>query len=156
MKTETKMLTSITVVAVFGASGALAGANEASYRGGSFDGRHGMDHIEGALHDLAATMPFGTIAMGCSGGFPRAGTERLRADGLDAYDSSGDGNLSLEEFANLWNEATHGTTVRMFQMFDVDGDAVVARAEYERQLTGLAKWPDHNGDEDNSHWRDGD
>ncbi|MYF89098.1 MAG: hypothetical protein F4186_06945 [Boseongicola sp. SB0676_bin_33] len=156
MKTESRMLTSITVVAVFGASGALAGANEAGYRGGGFDGRHSMGHFEGALHDLAAMMPFGTIATGCDGGFPMAGTESLRADGIDAHDSSGDGNLSLEEFAKLWNEATHGTTVRVFQMFDVDGDAVVTRAEYERQLTGLARRPDHDGDEDDSHWRDGD
>ena len=42
MRTETKILTSITLIAVLGAGGALAGESEGGFRGGGFDGRHGM------------------------------------------------------------------------------------------------------------------
>ena len=156
MRTETKMLTSITLVAVFSAGGALAGESEGGFRGGGFDGRHGMGHLEDDLHDLAAAAPFGAIGKDCDGGFPHAGIDRLRGDRLGTHDSNGDGNLSLEEFAALWDEATRGTTVRMFQMFDVDGDAVVTRAEYERQLTGFVRRAENDGDNGHGHWGDGD
>lgn len=156
MRTETKLLTSITLVAFFGAGAALAGESEGGFRGGGFDGRHGMGHLEDDLHDLAAAAPFGTIGMDCDGGFPHAGIERLRSDRLDAHDSNGDGNLSLEEFAALWNEATRQTTVLAFQLFDIDGDATVTRAEYDRQLTGFVRRAENDGDNGHGHWGDGD
>ena len=156
MRTETKTLTAITLVAVFGAGGALAGESEDGFRGGGFDGRHGMGHLEDGLHDLAAAAPFGAIGTDCDGGFPHAGIERLRSDRLDAHDADGDGKLSLEEFAALWNEATRRTTVRMFQLLDVDGDATVTRAEYDRQLAGVARRADNDDDNGHGHWGDGD
>lgn len=156
MRTETKILTSITLIAVLGAGGALAGESEGGFRGGGFDGRHGMGHLEDDLHDLAEAAPFGTIGMDCDGGFPHAGIERLRSDRLDVHDSNGDGNLNLEEFAALWNEATRQTAVRAFQLFDIDGDATVTRAEYDRQLTEFVRRADSDGDSGHGHWGDGD
>ena len=57
-----------------------------------------------------------------------------------------DGNLSLEEFAGLWHEATRPLTVRAFQMLDTDGDAVVTRAEYDRPLAGIVERLDRDRD----------
>lgn len=108
MRTATKSQTSITLVAVFGADGALAGESEGGFRGGGFDGRHGMGHLEDNLHDLAAAAPFGAIGM----------------------DGDGDVNLSPEEFAALWNEASRRTAVRAFQLFDINGDATLGTLEW--------------------------
>ena len=62
---------------------------------------------------------------------PRPRFDKARNDRHAAHDADGDGNLSLEEFAELWHETTRPLTVRAFQMLDTDGDAVVTRAEYE-------------------------
>ncbi len=146
MRTNTTILTAITLVAVVGAGGALAGENEASHHDDGFEGRHGKDHFDGDLHVLTAAGPRGTFGMDSDGGHARAGIETLRNNRLAAHDGNGDGNLSLEEFAALWHEATRRTTVRAFQLFDVNGDAIVTQEEYDQRLANFVRRRDYDGD----------
>ena len=41
---------------------------------------------------------------------------------------------------------TRPFTVRVFQMLDTDGDAVITRAEYDRPLAGIVARLDRDGD----------
>ena len=168
MKTKTKTLAAIAVAAVLGGA-ALAGASYAGHRHGGFDGRHG--HGLGLLHKgqlaVSAMEMFDSIDADGDGKLTQAEIDRLRNDRHGTHDTDGDGSLSLEEFAGLWHETTHPLTVRVFQMLDTDGDAVVSRAEYDRPLAGIVERLDRDGDgglsmrdrrhdDDDGHWWDDD
>ena len=62
------------------------------------------------------------------------------------YDTDGDGNLSLSEFAGLWTELTQPLKIRGFQFLDTDGDAKISKAEIDERLAGMVRRFDRNGD----------
>jgi len=79
-------------------------------------------------------------------GRAQAEIDQVRNDRHAAHDADRDGNLELEEFAGLWHETTRPFTVRVFQMLDTDGDAVITRAEFDRPLAGIVARLDRDGD----------
>ena len=147
MRTRTKTLIGIGVAAAIGTV-AIAGVSQAGNRFGGFGGGHGH-----GMH-LLAKGPLGLTAMemldsidaDSDGKLTQAEIDMARNDRHTAHDADGDGNLGLDEFAELWHETTHPLTVRVFQMLDTDGDAVITRAEYDRPLAGIVEQLDRNGD----------
>ena len=142
MKTRTKTITAIAVAALGGA--AIAGVTYANHRGGGFDDDIGF--LDGGQFELTAMEVFTTIDADGDGSLSQAEIDKLRNDRHAAYDANGDGNLDLDEFAGLWQETTHPLTVRIFQMLDTDGDAIITRAEYDRPLADIVTRFDRNGD----------
>ena len=141
MKTKTKTLTAIAVAAALGGT-ALAGASYAGHRGGG----DGMGFLDKGQLAVSAMEMFDSIDADGDGTLTQAEIDKARNDRHAVHDADGDGNLSLEEFAGLWHETTRPLTVRVFQMLDTDGDAVVTRAEYDRPLAGIVEWLDRDGD----------
>ena len=66
---------------------------------------------------------------------------------LSAHDADGDGALVLGEFAPVWHETIRPVTVRVFQLLDTDGDALVSDAEFDRALGGVVELFDRNADD---------
>ena len=141
MRTKTKTLTALAVVAALGGT-ALAGASYAGHRSGG----HGMGFLDKGQLAVSAMELFDAVDADGDGKLTQAEVDKLRNDRLAAHDADGDGNLSLEEFAGLWHETVRPLTVRAFQMLDTDGDAVVTRAEYDRPLAGIVERLDRDGD----------
>lgn len=146
MKTTTKTLTAITLAAAFGGA-TLAGAAHAGHRDGGFDGGHGV-----GLLALATTETHASADADGDGTLSQAEIRKLHADLLAAHDADGDGSLSLEEFEGLWREATRTVTVRAFQSLDIDGDAIVTGAEYDRLLADRRERRDDGDDDGRGRW----
>ena len=146
MRTRTKTLIGIGAAVAIGAI-AIAGVSYAGNRHGGFGGHpgHGMHLLKGPL-GLAAMEMLDSIDADSDGKLTQAEIDKVRNDRHAAHDGDGDGNLGLDEFAGLWRETTHPLTVRVFQMLDTDGDAVITRAEYDRPLAGIVERLDRNGD----------
>ena len=147
MKTKTKTLLAIGIaVAVGGAT--LAGVGYAGHRDGGFGGRHGhnIGFLEKGQLGLMAMEMFDTIDTDDDGKLSQVEIDRVRNERHAAHDADGDGNLGLEEFASLWHETTRPLTVRIFQMLDTDGDALIVRAEYDRPLATIVERLDRDGD----------
>lgn len=134
MKTRTKILI-VSGIAV----SLLAGAGYAYNRHGG--GHHGKGHFK-----LFATEMFHSVDADGDGKLTQAEIDQVRNDRHAKYDANGDGNLGLEEFAGLWQETTRPLTVRVFQLLDRDGDAIVSRAEYDRPLGSIVEMLDRNDD----------
>ena len=134
MRKTTKALVGIGVAVAIGGM-ALGGASLA-HRNGGF-GDHD-DHRAVAMFDAVDADGDGTLT--------QVEIDTLRNDRHAAHDANGDGNLDLGEFAGLWHETTQPLTVRVFQMLDTDGDAVVSRAEYDRPLADIVERLDRDGD----------
>ena len=141
MKTKTKTLTALAVVAALSGA-ALAGVSHAGHR----DGGHGMGFLDKGQLGLSAMEVFNAVDTNGDGKLTQAEIDKFRNDRHAAHDADGDGKLSLEEFAGLWHETTRPLTVRAFQMLDTDGDAVVTRAEYDRPLAGIVERLDRDRD----------
>ena len=136
---KTKTLTAIALAAALGGT-ALAGTSYAGHRG---DGTGFLD--KGQLAVSAMEM-FDAIDADGDGRLTQAEIDTLRDERHAAHDANGDGNLDLGEFAGLWHETTQPVTVRVFQMLDTDGDAVITRAEYDRPLAAIVELLDRDGD----------
>ncbi len=134
MKTRTRTLIVIGI-----AVSLLAGAVYAYTRHGG--GHHAMGHLK-----LFAMDMFDTIDEDGDGKLTQTEIDQMRNGHHAKYDANGDGNLDLEEFTGLWQETTHPLTVRVFQVLDKDGDAIVTRAEYDRPLAGIVERLDRNDD----------
>ncbi len=141
MKTRTKTLTAIAVAAALGGT-ALAGASYAGHRGGG----HGMGFLDKGQLAVSAMEMFEAVDADGDGRLTQAEIDKALDDRHAAHDANGDGNLSLEEFAGLWHETTRPLTVRVFQMLDTDGDAIVTRTEYDRPLAGIVERLDRDRD----------
>ena len=151
MRTRTKALIGIGVAAALGGGVALVGASYADRSHGapwSFRGHHG--HGLGVLareqFRLTAMEMAAAVDADGDGKLTQAEIDKARNDRHAAHDADGDGNLDLEEFAGVWRETTRPLTVRVFQMLDTDGDAVVTRAEYDRPLANVVERLDRDGD----------
>ena len=139
MKTKSKTLIAMGVATVIGGA-SLAGASYADHRNG------GMDLFDGGAVALAAMDIFSAIDTDGDNRLSQAEIDQVRNDRHAAHDADGDGNLSLEEFAGLWHEATRPLTVRAFQILDADGDAVITRTEYDQLLANIVERLDRNRD----------
>ena len=141
MRTKTKTLTALAVVAALGGT-ALASTSYAGHR----DGGHGMSFPDEGPLAVSAMEMFDAADADGDGRLTQAEIDKLRNDLHAAHDADGDGNLDLEEFEGLWHETTRPLTVRAFQTLDTDGDAVVTRAEYDRPLAGIVERLDRDRD----------
>ncbi len=139
MITKTRTLTAIALAAALGGT-VLAGASHAGHRG------DGMGFLDKGQLAMSAMQMFDAIDADGDGKITQAEIDTLRNDRHAAHDADGDGNLDLGEFAGLWHETTHPVTVRVFQMLDTDGDAVITRAEYDRPLAAIVERLDRDGD----------
>ena len=140
MKTNTTTLTAIVAAAVLGGT-ALAGASHADHRNGG-----GLDFLDAGQFEMTGLEIFDTIDADGDGALTQAEIDKLLSDRHAVHDANADGNLNLEEFAGLWNEALRPLTVRVFQMLDTDGDGVVTRAEYDRPFARIVERFDRDGD----------
>ena len=147
MRKKTNNLIIISVVAALGGT-ALAGAAQADHRGnGPGNNRGGgMDLFDDGPFEMSAMGLFDTVDADGDGILTQEEIDTLRIERLVAHDTNGDGNLSLEEFSELWQETTQPFTVRVFQMLDTDGDAIVTRAEYDRPFADIVRQLDSDGD----------
>ena len=150
MRTRTKALIGIGVATVIGGV-ALAGVSYAHRgQGGhhSFGGHHGhgMGFLAKGQFGLMAMEMFDSIDTDGDGKLTQAEIDKVRNDRHAAHDTDGDGNLSLKEFAGIWHETTRALTVRVFQMLDTDGSAVITRSEYDRPLADIVERLDRNDD----------
>ena len=148
MTPGTKLVIGIGVAAAVG--GALLAWER--YAGHGYGGHHGFhrNHGMGVLakgqFGLMAMSIFDSIDADGDGKLTQAEIDKVRNERHTAHDAEGDGLLSLDEFAGLWNEATRPITVRVFQVLDTDGDAVVTRSEYDRPFANIVELLDRNGD----------
>lgn len=145
MQTRTKTLIAVGLAAILGGA-AIVGVSHAKHRGGDFDGRHGLGFLDKGSLAATALEVFDSVDADGNGILSQAEIDQVRNDRHAAHDADRDGNLGLEEFAGLWNETTRPFTVRVFQMLDTDGDAVITRAEYDRPLARIVARLDRNGD----------
>ena len=147
MNNRTKTLIGIGVAAAIGAV-AIAGVSYAGNRHGGSSGHHGHGmHLLGKGQlGLTAMEILHSIDADGDGKLTQAEIDKARNDRHSAHDADGDGSLGLDEFAGLWHETTHPLTVRVFQMLDTDGDAVVTRVEYDRPLAHIVERLDRDGD----------
>ena len=147
MQTRTKTLIAVGLAAAVGGT-TIVGVSYAGHRGHGFDGRHGpgLGFLDKGSLAATALEVFDSVDANGDGTLSQAEIDRARNDRRAAHDANRDGNLGLEEFAGLWHETTRPFTVRVFQMLDTDGDAVITRAEYDRPLAGIVARLDRNGD----------
>ena len=131
---KTKTLTAISLVAALGGT-VLAGTSYAGHRG------DGMGFLDKGQLAVSAMEMFDAIDADGDGRLTQAEIDTRRNERHAAHDANGDGNLDLGEFAGLWHETTQPVTVRVFQMLDTDGDAVITRAEYDRPLAAIVELP---------------
>ena len=139
MITKTRTLTAIALAAALGGT-VLAGVSHAGHRG------DGMGFLDKGQLAVSAMEMFDEIDADGDGRLTQDEIDALRNDRHAAHDANGDGNLDLGEFAGLWHETTHPVTVRVFQMLDTDGDAVITRTEYDRPLADIVTLLDRDGD----------
>ncbi len=154
MKSKTKTLTAIAVAAVLGGGALVAGITYANHRDGGFD--DDMDFLDGRHFGVTAMDVFETMDTDGDGSLSQVEIDELRNARHAAHDANSDGNLDLEEFAGLWQETTRPLTVRIFQMLDTDGDAIITRAEYDLPLADIVRRLDRDGDGGlsmNDRWR---
>ena len=82
------------------------------------------------------------------------GSRSITQDEVDAFrtakvrdaDTSGDGNLTLEEFETLFAEMVRNRMIDAFQHLDDDGDGLVTGAEMDDRFGGIVARMDRNGD----------
>ena len=65
---------------------------------------------------------------------------------LKEFDADKNGQLSLDEFKQLYLKAREQRIVREFQHFDADGSAGVTLEEYQEPLADMVARHDRNGD----------
>lgn len=66
---------------------------------------------------------------------------------LKEFDADSNGQLSLDEFKQLFLKARAHRIVREFQRFDRDGSAGLSLEEYQRPLAEIVERRDRNGDD---------
>ena len=128
MKTGTRTLIAIGVAATVGGT-SLAAVG------------HGKGH-----YALFAPQIFDSIDTNRDGKLSQEEIDQVRNDRHATHDANGDGSFSLEEFTGLWQETMRPFTLRAFQKLDIDGDAIVTRAEYDRPFDGIVERLDRDGD----------
>lgn len=155
MKTRTKVVIAIAGLSVAGATGAAAITN----------------HVAGDMSRSFKALEFTEVhqaggrwgergrrgGRGMSAVLREADTNNDRAitqDEVDVFiadrvsqsDANGDGDLTLEEFAVVWNDLSRRQRVRAFQRLDENGDAVISAEELDDRFGSIVERLDRNDD----------
>lgn len=72
--------------------------------------------------------------------------DTFRSALVEGADTSGDGNLTIEEFETIFAEMVRDHMVDAFQDLDGDGDGNVTAAEMDARFGGIVERMDRNGD----------
>jgi len=134
------------------ATEAVIAADNQVARTGFFGGRGGDEGRGG--HGGRGNHGGGDIVRGilsqadadANGAVTQAEVDAFRAAQVEAADTSGEGNLSLDEFETVYVELIRSQMVDAFQNLDEDGDASVTPAELDARLNGLVEQMDQDGD----------
>ncbi len=89
---------------------------------------------------------FETFDTNADGSLKQAEVDQFRSDRLAKFDTSGDGQLTLEEYQALWLDAMRERMVDAFQRLDDDGDAVITREEFLEPFAQLVQRLDRDAD----------
>ncbi|KKN44179.1 hypothetical protein LCGC14_0695810 [marine sediment metagenome] len=85
--------------------------------------------------------------------------DTFRAGLVEGADSSGEGNISLDEFEAIYLDLSRNRMVDAFQKLDADGDGVVTQAEMDNRFGNVVERMDRNDDgqldREDRHGRDG-
>jgi hypothetical protein len=81
-----------------------------------------------------------------NGAITQAEVDAFRTAQVAAADASGDGNLSLDEFATVYAQIMRPQMVDAFQALDEDGDGAVTAAEMDARFGSVVAEMDRNGD----------
>jgi Ca2+-binding EF-hand superfamily protein len=76
----------------------------------------------------------------------QAEIDTFRAAQLSAADTSGDGSVSLDEFATVYFARIRPQMVDAFQACDDDGDGAITSAELEARFANVVSRLDRDGD----------
>ena len=76
----------------------------------------------------------------------QAEIDTFRASLVEGADTSGEGDISLDEFEAIYLELTRERMVDAFQRLDADGDGVVTQAEMDNRFGNVVERMDRNGD----------
>lgn len=148
MKTGYKALIIAGLVAATGiavsAGTGLADGREHRGRSGIFQSDGGGDFQRGrGRGGLAMLESFDTNS---DGQLTQAEIDAARADRFAAFDTDGNGALSLQEYEALWLDAMRERMVDRFQSLDNDGDAVVTSDEFIAPFGSVVRRMDRNED----------
>ena len=89
---------------------------------------------------------FESFDANADGSLMQAEVDQFRSDRLAKFDTSGDGQLTLEEYQVLWLDAMRERMVDAFQRLDDDGDALVTREEFLEPFVQLVQRLDRDAD----------
>jgi Ca2+-binding EF-hand superfamily protein len=145
MKKATKILIG-TGIAAFVGVGAIVGvshADRSSHHGYKMRHHKSMPMKLG-FHDMRRHL-YGIVDTDGDEKLTQAEIDAAHAARRAKYDTDGDGNLSLSEFAGLWTELTQPLKIRGFQFLDTDGDAKISKAEIDERLASMVRHFDRNG-----------
>jgi Ca2+-binding EF-hand superfamily protein len=149
MQRRTKLFIALGAVGLLGLSAAdMAFADRGRGHHGYHNGYHG-DHARRGHHGKmrhrirAFTERYDTNR---DGRVMQEEIDANRTEWVREFDANNDGQLSLEEFQNLWLRARFERMVREFQRFDRNGDAQVTLEEYREPLSDLVERLDRNDD----------
>lgn len=148
MNRKTKILIAAGLIASVGALTA-AGASYAEYGRGGHDchGEQGAGfHGKGGKHGRHAMRLLERFDTDKDGGVTQAEIDQTRGGQFTAFDSDGDGQLSLKEYEALWLDVMRERMVDRFQNLDEDGDATVTSAEFSEPFGQMVQRMDRNGD----------
>jgi Ca2+-binding EF-hand superfamily protein len=156
MKTTLKIAIAAAALIAIGALGTAAYAHKQGrgHGGGYHMGGHGMGHggmgRRGGMgrHGMRYRMKHMMTRYDADkdGKITQAEINSNREAWLKEFDANNDGQLSLDEFRQLWLKARAQRIVRAFQRFDADGSAGVTLEEYQEPMANLVERRDRNGD----------
>lgn len=157
MKTTSRIAFAAAALIAVGALGTTAYAYRDGGHGGYHGGGHGMGH--GGYHKRGHGMRHGRHGMrrhmkhmmerydaNKDGKVTQDEINSNREAWLKEFDADNNGQLSLDEFKQLYLKARERRIVREFQRFDTDGNAGVTLEEYQEPLAEMVERHDRNGD----------
>ncbi len=80
------------------------------------------------------------------GAVTQAEIDTFRATLVTGADTSGEGDISLDEFETIYLEMIRDRMVDAFQNLDSDGDGVVTQAEMDQRFGNVVEQMDRNDD----------
>lgn len=101
-------------------------------------GHHGRGGMFGQIMQQADADDDGAVT--------QAEIDAFRAEIVANADASGEGDISLDEFEEIYLQLTRTRMVRAFQSLDTDGDGVVTQAEMDSRFGKIVERMDRNDD----------
>lgn len=108
----------------------------------------GEGHREGRGHGVMRGMMglLQEIDGNDDGAITQTEVDAYRAAIVNGADTSGEGDLSLEEFETIWAQQTRERMVDAFQKLDADGNGLVTQEELDDRFGNIVERMDRNGD----------